>query len=448
MEKVDIQPEKIFNVSALNRMIQLTIARQIPALWVSGEVSNFTRASSGHWYFSLKDQQAQIRCVMFRMRNQQLDWVPEAGQKIDVFASINLYEPRGDLQLQVDLLRRAGTGILFEAFEALKQKLLLEGLFDEQRKRPIAALPARVGIITSLQGAALQDILSTLQRIMPALPITIYPCMVQGQTAADQIVQALQQAGQHRTCTTLLLCRGGGSLEDLWPFNEERVARAIAASPIPVIGGVGHETDITIADFVADLRAATPTAAANLCCTHQDQLRQRLDECFSRIRQYTNQQMRQHEQSTDWLKARLVHPGKRLQAQQATLEQWRTRWHMAEKNLLWQKQQRLNQRQHTLHYLRPSGNVQTAQLTNLQRRLTYAIQHQLANAQQRVNNLSDHTRHLNPLAVLERGYTLTTDTQGNIIHDAIQLHPGDELLLRFARGQASVITSRTIDGND
>ena len=252
----------VLSVAALNRLVQQTLQGAIPLTWIAGEISNLTRAASGHWYFSLKDRSAQVRCVMFRSRNQFIDWQPDNGMQVEVRATAGLYEPRGEFQLQVDTLRRAGLGVLFEAYEQLKRKLAEEGLFAADRKRPIPALPRRIGIITSPQAAALQDVLSTLRRQMPGLPIVLYPCGVQGSAAAGQIVAALYAAYQRAECDVLIVCRGGGSIEDLWPFNEEIVVRALAASPIPTICGIGHETDFTIADFVADLRASTPTAAA------------------------------------------------------------------------------------------------------------------------------------------------------------------------------------------
>ncbi|HAN54975.1 MAG TPA: exodeoxyribonuclease VII large subunit, partial [Betaproteobacteria bacterium] len=263
------QTTPILSVAALNRLVRQTLEQRLPLTWVAGEISNLTRASSGHWYFSLKDADAQVRCVMFRNRNQFIDWQPDNGMQVEVRATPTLYEPRGEFQLQVDTLRRAGLGALFEAFEALKLKLGSEGLFNADKKRGLPVFPRCVGIITSPQAAALHDVLTTLQRRMPSLPVVLYPTQVQGRDAAAQIVAALHAAYQRAECDVLIVCRGGGSIEDLWSFNDENVARAIAASPIPVVSAIGHETDFTIADFVADLRAPTPTAAAELVCSHQ-----------------------------------------------------------------------------------------------------------------------------------------------------------------------------------
>src|SRR5574340_462515 len=266
----------VISVSELNRSARQILEQRLPLLWVAGEISNFTQAASGHWYFSLKDDKAQVRCAMFRMKSQYLDWLPENGMQVEVRAQPTLYEPRGEYQLAVENMRRAGLGALYEAFEKLKGRLEKEGLFAAARKKALPAFPRRIGIITSPAAAALRDVLTTLRRRMPNIPVLIYPVPVQGEGAAQKIAAAIQLAGQRRECDVLILCRGGGSIEDLWAFNEEVVARAIAACEIPVICGVGHETDFTIADFAADRRAPTPTAAAELATPHRADLLQRL----------------------------------------------------------------------------------------------------------------------------------------------------------------------------
>ncbi|MDO8311439.1 MAG: exodeoxyribonuclease VII large subunit, partial [Sideroxyarcus sp.] len=267
---------QVLSVRELNLAAKQLIEGGLPLLWVRGEISNFVNAASGHWYFSLKDEAAQVRCVMFRHKSQYLDFKPANGMQVEVLALASLYEARGDFQLTLDKMRPAGLGALYEAFERLKSKLEGEGLFEAWRKRDLPLLPRQIGIVTSLQAAALRDVLRTLANRMPNVPVLLYPAPVQGEGAAQKIAQAIRTASQRAECDVLIVCRGGGSIEDLWAFNEEAVARAIAASHIPVVSGVGHETDFTIADFVADMRAATPTAAAQAVVPDRQELQQRL----------------------------------------------------------------------------------------------------------------------------------------------------------------------------
>jgi len=255
----------VLAVSALNQAVARVLERSFPLVWVAGEISNFTRAASGHWYFTLKDDAAQVRAVMFKGRAQYADFAPREGDKVEVRTLVTLYAPRGDYQLNVEAIRRAGVGNLYEAFLRLKEKLEREGLFAPARKRPIPGFVRCIGIVTSPQAAALHDILTALRRRAPHVRVVLYPTPVQGEGAAARIARAIETASQRAECDVLLVGRGGGSMEDLWSFNDETVARAIAACAMPVIAGIGHETDFTIADFAADLRAPTPTAAAELC---------------------------------------------------------------------------------------------------------------------------------------------------------------------------------------
>jgi len=257
-------PSEILTVSALTRSVRDLLEHCYPLLWVAGEISNFTVAKSGHAYFVLKDEHAQVRCVMFRHRQQNLEWTPRDGMQIEAQVLVSLYEPRGDFQLNVETMRRAGLGALFEAFLKLRDKLEKEGLFKTETKRSLPSLPRAIGVITSREAAALRDVLTTLDRRNPSIEVVVFPVQVQGEGAAEKIAAALEVAGRRGECDVVLLVRGGGSIEDLWAFNEEIVARAIRACPIPVVTGIGHETDFTIADFVADRRAPTPTAAAEL----------------------------------------------------------------------------------------------------------------------------------------------------------------------------------------
>ena len=298
---------EILSVGDLNRAIAESLEDRFDSVWVSGEVSNFKAYDSGHWYFSLKDEEGQIRCVMFRGRNGQVGFMPQSGDLVEVSANIGLYVPRGDIQLTIQTLRRAGMGGLFEAFLKLKAKLAKEGLFDEDRKREIPSHPRAIGIVTSPQAAALKDVLSTLERRAPHIPVVIYPTVVQGPDAPAGIIAALRAAEQEAAVEVILLVRGGGSIEDLWAFNDEQLAYAIAKSPIPIVSGVGHETDVTIADFVADLRAPTPTGAAELSTPRRDQMLAELQNLRLVLSQRVNRRLEREAQTLDQLALRLSH---------------------------------------------------------------------------------------------------------------------------------------------
>ncbi|MGZ8257954.1 MAG: exodeoxyribonuclease VII large subunit, partial [Methylotenera sp.] len=308
---------KVMTVSELNRLARNVLEQSFPLFWVAGEVSNLTRAASGHWYFSLKDAGAQVRCVMFKGRNSYLDWSPKEGDKIEARCTVTLYEARGDFQLTIEFLQRAGLGALFEAFEKLKTKLQQEGLFDASIKKPLPTHPKQIGIITSPDAAALRDVLTTLKRRMPSIPIVIYPVPVQGRGAAALIANAIQQAGQRAECDVLIICRGGGSIEDLWQFNEEIVARAIAECAIPTISGVGHETDFTICDFVADIRAATPTAAAELATPSRDTLLNALNQLKQQLAKNIQYFVSPRAQTLDYLARRLLSPVQQIEQQKS-----------------------------------------------------------------------------------------------------------------------------------
>lgn len=393
MEMAASSPSQVLSVSELNRQARTLLEQNFPLFWVAGEISNMTRAASGHWYFSLKDSRAQVRCVMFRSRNGYLDWVPREGDKVEARALVTLYEARGDFQLTVEFLQRAGLGALFEAFEKLKQTLQAEGLFSEQRKRPIPALPRQIGVITSADAAALRDVLTTLRRRMPGIPIVIYPTPVQGKGAAQLIAAAIQRADARAECDLLLLCRGGGSIEDLWQFNEEIVARAIADCRIPLISGIGHETDFTIADFVADRRAPTPTAAAEMAAPDRSALLATLRQQQQSMQRQITHLLQRHAQQLDYITRRLRSPAQQL-AQRAE------------------------------------------QLGQLELRLRHAARQLLQRQQERLRRLDLGLQHLNPHAVLNRGYALVQTADGTIVRSGSQLVPGDEVTIRFAQGSA------------
>jgi len=411
----------VLSVSELNRSAKDLLEHALPLLWVAGEISNLKRYDSGHWYFSLKDASAQVRCVMFRHKNQYLDWQPKDGMQVEVRALVTLYEARGDFQLSVESIRRAGLGALFEAFEKLKAKLEKEGLFATDRKRALPPFPRQIGIITSHAAAALRDVLTTLQRRMPSLPIIIYPTPVQGEGAAAKIAEAIQIAAKRAECEVLILCRGGGSIEDLWAFNEEIVARAIAACPIPIVSGVGHETDFTIADFVADRRAPTPTGAAQLVCPDSVELLQRVATLHGRLCRVMERGLESRMQRADILARRLIHPGERLKNQRVHVQHLRERLTGA---WLRQSESRHWRLREPVQRLRGAANRVTETLTmDLQR-------------------LQAHLIHLNPQSVLERGYSITYAADGTVVRDSSQVAVGDAVKLTFAQGWAE---TRVVD---
>ena len=408
------QKNHVFSVCELNLAAKQLVEKGLPLLWVGGEISNFVSASSGHWYFSLKDDRAQVRCVMFRHKSQFLEWQPKNGMQVEVLALPTLYEARGEFQLSLELMRRAGLGALYEAFERLKRKLEAERLFDESRKRPLPFFPKKIGVITSPQAAALRDVLTTLAKRMPAIAVLLYPTPVQGEGAALKIAQAIQLANERAECEVLILCRGGGSIEDLWAFNEEVVARAMAASRIPIISGVGHETDFTIADFIADQRAATPTAAAQQVVPERQEWVHRLQQLALRLKRGNMHQLERVMQQLDYLQRRLIHPAQRARQQVEHLE-------------------RLQQR---LERVRPDILLYSAQQTELLRRVLHAMQRTLEVCHIRLRSLQQHLHHLDPQQVLARGYSIVRDGQGGVIVDSKALPDGARLDITFARGWA------------
>jgi len=431
-----LEKNRVFSVRELNVAAKQLLENGLPLLWVRGEVSNFVCASSGHWYFSLKDEQAQVRCVMFRHKSQYLDWQPKNGMQVEVLALATLYEARGDFQLTLEQMRPAGLGALYEAFERLKKKLEGEGLFDAARKRALPAMPTQIGIVTSPQAAALRDVLTTLTRRMSGIPVVLYPTPVQGEGAAQKIAQVIRLANERAECDVLLLCRGGGSIEDLWAFNEEVVARAIAASVIPVISGVGHETDFTIADFVADERAPTPTAAAQRVAPDRDVLLRNLRDMAQHLQRAQRNRLQNAMQSLDYLQRRLVHPAQQLQNKAQQLGQLQQRMQRA---FAYYKQQQHWQWQSLAQRLRAASSdfarMQDRQ-TNLAERLLKAMRATQAQRLVRMENAAQNLTLLNPNQVLARGYSLVQDTNGSVVSDARKLTLGAELRITFANGWA------------
>ncbi|MBK6676279.1 MAG: exodeoxyribonuclease VII large subunit [Rhodocyclaceae bacterium] len=413
---------EILTVSDLNHLARAALEREFPLLWVAGEVSNLTRAPSGHYYFTLKDEAAQVRCAMFRSRAQLLPWKLENGQQVEAHALVTLYESRGEFQLNVEALRRAGLGKLYEAFLKLKGRLSAEGLFDEARKRAPPRFPHRIGIVTSQRAAALRDVVVALRRRAPHLSIIVYPTLVQGGEAAGQIADALDVAGRRGECDVLLLVRGGGSLEDLWPFNEEIVARAIAACPLPIIAGIGHETDISIADLAADRRAATPTAAAEIASAGWVEAGREVailgDQLHARMRRRLEAQM----QRLDWLGRRLVHPATRLAATRQRTAHLADRLAAAGERLLARHRHALAPLTLRLVRARPNVEIHRTRL-------------------ERLNAALDA---LNPKAALARGYALARMPDGQLVRSHRQLERGMSVQLQFAEGGADTIVNRII----
>lgn len=426
----------VISVSALNQRVSKLLEQNLPLTWISGEISNFTRAASGHWYFTLKDAQAQVRAVMFRGRAQYADFMPREGDKVEVRATVTLYSPRGDYQINVEAIRRAGIGNLFEAFLRLKEKLSAAGYFDTVRKRPIPRFVRRIGIITSLQAAALQDVLSALRRRAPHVAVVIYPVPVQGAGAAAKIAEAFATAAARAECELLLLCRGGGSIEDLWSFNEEIVAQAILNTPIPVIAGIGHETDFTIADFCADLRAATPTAAAELAATPQRDWQDALQSLASRLARAQRRQLQQRAQQLDWLTRRLPNPGVLISGGRLRLLALGGRLENAKQAPLQRARHALAKQQLRLAAQAPKTDLLRAQLARLQQRWGHLLTLQQQQRQQTLQALAGQLELLNPQRTLDRGYAIVQDQHGAIVRRPQQLHSGDELTLRLAQGSA------------
>jgi len=426
----------VISVSELNRRARTLVESGFPLLWVAGEISNFTRATSGHCYFILKDAQAQARCVFFRHKASALDWQPENGMQVEVRALPTLYEARGDFQLNVETMRRSGLGALFEAFERLKKKLEQEGLFETSRKKPIPAFPLVIGIVTSPKAAALRDVLTTLARRMPAIRIVLYPAPVQGEGAGERIAQAIRSASARADADVLIICRGGGSIEDLWAFNEEVVARAIADCAIPVIAGIGHETDFTIADFVADARAPTPTAAAELASPNREELLVRLGALYRQLKHRADRLLEARMQQLDYLGKRLVHPGQRIRDQARHLAHLATRLKLSMMKVLDTASWRAADLLGRLRTTRPDLEAAALRQRELARRLKLGYARLLELHEVRLRRLGANLEHLNPRSVLERGYSIVAKVDGRIVRSAAEVQTSERLRLAFARGTA------------
>ncbi len=438
-QDVTIPDRDIFSVSRLIREARAVLDGSFPLIWLEGEISNFSRPSSGHMYFSLKDEAAQVRCAMFRNRNLLLHFKPGNGMHVLVRARITLYEARGEFQIIIEHMEEAGQGALQRAFDELKSRLGQEGLFDTRHKVAIPTLPKKIGVITSPTGAAIRDILSVLQRRFPTIPVLIYPVAVQGENAAREIADMIELADKRQECDVLILARGGGSLEDLWAFNEEIVARAIYKCNTPLVSGVGHEVDFTIADFVADQRAATPSAAAELVSPDQYEIEQQLAKQSSRIQNLTRVLIQQSQQALGWINKRLQqqHPGQKLQSNAQRLDE-------IESRLKQQINYRINQKIHGLTQLNsrlqrhaPLQLLDQYKMRqqNLQQRLFHAWDNGFSARRQRLNISSKTLHNVSPLATLQRGYAIVQDVSNTrVFSDANNLNKGDKISTRLAKG--------------
>ncbi|UTW47069.1 exodeoxyribonuclease VII large subunit [Bacterioplanoides sp. SCSIO 12839] len=438
---MSVPSNAVFTVSQLNQRAKQLLEISFAAVRVEGEISNLSRPSSGHWYFTLKDQGAQVRCAMFRSRVAGIRFGVKEGDKVELRAKVSLYENRGDYQLIVDAMKPAGEGALQLAYEQLKSRLAAEGLFAQEVKKPVQPVN-RVAVITSPTGAAVHDMLTVFKRRNPSVRIDIYPTQVQGKEATPQIVAAIERANrdavqnQQNGPQAIIVGRGGGSLEDLWCFNEEAVARAIFHSQLPVVSAVGHETDVTIADFVADVRAPTPSAAAELLSSDRSLSQNQYLQLKQRLLQATRTHLQQQQQKLHYLFSRLRTPQQQLQSAAQRLDQFELRL-----QAVWQNQQRqrshqlenLNQRVAHQHPVRQLNNYQN-QLSNLEKQLQQTIQQRLNSAQQALQQQVQLLQSLSPLEVLARGYSLTQHPNGHVIDDANQVSSGDRIQTRLHQG--------------
>ena len=431
-------PNQVITVSALNQAVSRLLERSFPLTWIAGEISNFTRASSGHWYFTLKDDGAQVRAVMFRGRSQFAGFTPREGDKVEVLALVTLYGPRGDYQINVEAIRRAGVGQLFEAFMRLKERLTAAGWFDEDRKRPLPMFARTIGIVTSPQAAALRDVLTALRRRAPHVNIVLYPTLVQGQGAAERIAEQINTASQRAECDVLIVCRGGGSIEDLWSFNEEAVAWAIVNCSMPVISGVGHETDFTIADFAADLRAATPTAAAELAATPRGDWLASLRADATDLRRAMRRAVNDASQTLDNISRRLLSPSAQIRQQRLKLLALSTAMMHANRAPLNQSRHALDKLSGRLAARRPDLRAVRSELGALQHRSAVCMAGQLRQKRESLNAMAAQLEMLNPQRTLERGYAIVTNRDGVILRSPAQLKPRDSVTIRLAEGSAQV----------
>ena len=433
--------QDIYTVSRLNKEIRSVLERGFSSLVLSGEISNFIAPASGHWYFTLKDDRAQVKAAMWRGNNRGQTFRPTNGAQVTVRARVSLYEPRGDYQLIVEHMAPAGEGLLKQEFDALKMRLAAEGLFSSAYKKPLPTHINRVGVITSATGAAIRDILTVLKRRAPQLEVVIYPAMVQGADAHSQLIEKINIANQRNEVDVLILGRGGGSLEDLWCFNNEILARTISASQIPIISAVGHEVDVTIADFVADVRAPTPSAAAELVSrdnSHKDQaLVTRQHKLASAMRYYLAEQKQQAAQLLHRLERQ--HPSYQLQRQSQQLDELDLRLRRAMQRFIDTRQQAIERKHHRLQLNSPVRHLaqQKSRLDRVEQKLLDAMDRKLLTVRHQLAMAAEKLEAVSPLATLKRGYSITQTEQGKVITQAEDVKTGDRLVTRLANGEIS-----------
>jgi len=440
----DTRPHAL-SVSELNYQARGLLEASFMHVWVEGELSGFSRPSSGHWYFSLKDQKCQVRCAMFRSSNQRIRPIPSEGDQIRIRGKVTLYENRGDFQIIVEHLEPAGLGPLQQAYEELKQKLQNEGLFDQASKKPIPSVPRHIGVVTSPTGAAIHDILTVLARRCPAIPVTLYPTAVQGRAATRDIVEAISRAGRHGVADVLIIGRGGGSLEDLWCFNEELVARAIAQCDIPTVSAVGHEVDVTIADLVADSRAPTPSAAAEKISPDQSQWLRQLNEQQMRLGQSARRLLKHLERQLEHVSSRLRDPRRELQNKTQRLDELDLRLNKAIGHQLEQHALRARHLDQRLATQSPAKilPLRKDQVIRLHQQLALAIKQNLKQRRESLQHAAQTLQVVSPLATLDRGYAIIKDEQGHIVRDAGTLEKGTTISASLGRGSLSAIVTGT-----
>lgn len=428
---------RALSVSELNHQVKHLLEASFLQVWVEGELSSLSRPSSGHWYFSLKDKKCQIRCAMFRGFNQRVRDIPKEGDQVRIRGKVTLYENRGDFQIIVEQIEPAGAGALQQAFEALKARLQQEGLFDAGRKKPLPRFPRHIGVVTSPTGAAIHDILTVLARRCPSIPVTLYPTAVQGKAATSDIVRAIEAANAHGVADVLIIGRGGGSLEDLWCFNEEAVARAIATSAMPTVSAVGHEVDVTIADFVADLRAPTPSAAAEKISPDQSVWIKQLQESEARLAGATRRVLTRMETSLRHLSARLRDPRRELMDKAQRMDELDVRLGKAVRQSLERSGTQITHLARRLALQSPARRLADSHnsLKNLDERLTKSVSQQLEQQNRRLEHLAQTLNVVSPLATLGRGYAIVQDQEGGIVRNTGHLKTGDPITARVANGR-------------
>lgn len=434
----------ILSVSQLNRRAKQLLETHLPLIWVSGEISNLVKHSSGHWYFSLKDAHAQVRCAMFRNANQRVRFHVESGQQVVLRVRVSLFESRGEYQLIAEHLDLAGTGLLQQQYEALKAKLRQEGLFEESRKQSLPEFPQHIGVITSPTGAAIHDIISVLKRRYPIAPVTLFPVSVQGEQATPDIINALTKAQTFNRCDVLIIGRGGGSIEDLWAFNNEALARAIAACRIPIISAVGHEMDFTIADFVADQRAPTPSASAEIITPDISEWFQLLDYYQERLVYLYRSNIQAKQQTLQSLSQRLRHPGERIQLQRQQLNYVKQALYQTVTSRIEKEKHTFEQKQLRLQLFHPCDRIQKerSSLSLLVQRLYQAANTQLEKQQQRLAQQASLLSAISPLNVLARGYSLSLQKNGELIKQSQQVKIGDEITTTLASGSIESVIKK------